>query len=170
MPGFTAVPADEVNSSYIKLMHESGAGLLGNPLPLPSHELQSALIQAAHNHGLITIAHALTQKDTMAILAAGVDGLAHSFCDEAPRDELLAAYRKNNSFLIPTLVVSATLTGGEKQSTEHFARHPLFGKLLDGNGKSCYCGRLMMSKEGSSSEYSYQIVRLLHSGGIDIVA
>lgn len=151
-------------------MHESGSGLLGDPLPLPSHELQSALVQAAHKHDLITVAHALTQKDTMAILAAGTDGLAHSFCDEAPRDELLAAYRKNNSFLIPTLVVSATLTGDENQSTEHFAQHPLFERFLDDHEKSCFCGRMMSSKEGCKSEYSYQTVRMLHEGGIDIVA
>lgn len=157
-------------ADYIKLMHESGACLLGNPLPLPSHELQSALVQAAHKHGLITIAHALSQKDTLAILAAGTDGLAHSFCDEAPRDELLAAYRKYNSFLVPTLVISATLTGAEKPSTERFVRHPFVGKFLDSRMKTCYCGRIMMGKEGCKSEYSYQIVRMLNEGGIDIVA
>lgn len=151
-------------------MHESGAGLLGDPLPLPSLELQSALVQAAHKHSLITLAHALTQKDTMGILAAGTDGLAHCFCDEASRNELLAAYRKNNSFLIPTLVVSATMTGEEKESTAHFAQHPLFGRFLDDSGKSCFCGRMMMGKEGCRSEYSYQTVKMLHEGGIDIVA
>jgi imidazolonepropionase-like amidohydrolase len=151
-------------------MHESGSGILGNPLPLPSHELQSALVQAAHKHGLITIAHALTQKDTLAILAAGTDGLAHSFCDEAPGEELLTAYRKNDSFLIPTLVVSATLTGEEKQSTEQFVQHPLVGRFLDDDGKTCYCGRMMMGKEGCKSEYSYQEVRMLHKNGIDIIA
>ncbi|KIN07156.1 hypothetical protein OIDMADRAFT_150433 [Oidiodendron maius Zn] len=161
---------DKLEFSYIKLMHESGACLLGNPLPLPSHELQSALVQAAHKHGLITIAHALSQKDTLAILAAGTDGLAHSFCDEAPRDELLAAYRKYNSFLVPTLVISATLTGAEKPSTERFVRHPFVGKFLDSRMKTCYCGRIMMGKEGCKSEYSYQIVRMLNEGGIDIVA
>lgn len=161
---------DKLEFSFIKLMHESGACLLGNPLPLPSHELQSALVQAAHKHGLITLAHALSQKDTLAILAAGTDGLAHSFCDEAPRDELLAAYRKYNSFLVPTLVVSATLTGAEKLSTERFVQHPFVGKFLDSEKKTCYCGRMMMAKEGCKSEYSYQTVRMLNEGGIDIVA
>ena len=161
---------DELGLSFIKLMHESGAGILGNPLPLPSHELQSALVQAAHKHDLITLAHALTQKDTLAILAAGTDGLAHCFCDEAPGDELLAAYRKNNSFLIPTLVALATFTGSEKQSTEYFVQHPLVSKLLDDDGKTCYCGRMMMGKPGCKSEYAYQTVRLLHESGIDIVA
>jgi imidazolonepropionase-like amidohydrolase len=159
-----------MNFSFIKLMHESGAGLRGDPLPMPSHELQSALVQAAHKHGLITLAHALTQKDTLAILAAGTDALAHSFCDEPPRDELLAAYRKNNSFLIPTLTVSATLSGDEKKISEQFVGHALAGKFLDEPAKTCYCGRMMMAKDGSTSEYSYQVVRMLHEGGIDIVA
>lgn len=151
-------------------MHESGAELLGEPLPLPSHELQSALVQAAHKHGLIALAHALTQKDTLAVLAAGADALAHSFCDEPPREELLAAYRRNNSFLIPTLAVSATLTGGEREITEQFIKHPLANKFLDDKAKTCYCGRMMMAKAGNKPEYSYQMVKMLHEGGIDLVA
>jgi hypothetical protein len=156
--------------SYIKLIQESGGALLGNPLPIPSPELQAAVVDAAHKQGLITVAHALTQKETIAVLAAGTDALAHSFCNEAPKDELLAAYRENNSFLIPTLVVLATLTGEEMQSTEYFVGHDLFSKALDDDGKACFCKRMMMATEGCKIEYSYQVVRMLKEGGIDIVA
>lgn len=151
-------------------MQESGGGILGDPLPVPSLELQSAVVQSAHKHGLITIAHALTQKDTLAVLAAGTDALAHSFHDEPPRDDLLDAYRKNNSFLVPTLIVSASLLGDEKQSTERFSNHPMFGKFLDEKSKTCFCGKMMMAKEGHKTEYAYQMVRMLHKAGIDIVA
>jgi len=52
-------------------------------------------------------------KDTLAVLEAGTDGLAHCFCDEMPTKELVEAYKKHDSFLIPTLIVVATLTGEE---------------------------------------------------------
>lgn len=152
-------------------MQENGAALLGNPLPIPSPELQSAIVDAAHKHGFVTIAHALTQESTLLVLAAGIDGLAHSFCDEAPnRDALLSAYRQNNSFIVPTLVVTATLTGTEEENTKYFAGHPLFSKLLDDDIQSCFCGRMMMGTEGCRVEFSYELVKILHAGGIDIVA
>lgn len=152
-------------------MQESGAVLLGKPLPTPSPELQSAIVDAAHKHGLVTVAHATTQEATLSVLQAGVDGLAHSFCNEAlNKDALLSAYRRNNSFLIPTLVVSATITGMEEESTEYFAKHPLFSKLLDDNMKTCYCGRMILATEECKVDYSYETVKILHGGGIDIVA
>jgi hypothetical protein len=170
------IDARQINNrnknSYIKLIQESGSALVGHlfPLPVPSPEIQSAVVVAAHKHGLITVAHALTQKDTFTILRAGTNGLTHSFCDEAPKDELLTAYQKNNAFLIPAVVLSATLTGEEMPSTEHLARHTLSSKVLNASDTTCFCGRLMLATEGCKAEYSYQAVRMLQEGGIDIVA
>ena len=95
-------------------MHESGSIMAHiGPLPTPSIALQASVIASAHAHGKITLAHALSMKDTLAVLEAGTDGLAHCFCDEMPTRELVEAYKKHNSFLIPTLIVVATLTGEE---------------------------------------------------------
>lgn len=82
-------------------------------LPTPSIPLQASVIAAAHAHNLITLAHALSLNDTLAVLEAGTDGLAHCFCDEEPTQALVSAYKKHNTFLIPTLIVVATLTGEE---------------------------------------------------------
>jgi len=81
---------------YIKLMHESGAGLMVKPI-LPDIKLQEAVIEAAHAAGLVVVAHALAHDDTVAILKAGVDGLTHTFMDKPPTEELIAAYKLNNA-------------------------------------------------------------------------
>lgn len=95
-------------------MHESGSIMAHTGLlPTPSIELQASVVASAHTHGQITLAHALSLTDTLAVLKAGTDGLAHCFCDERPTQELVDAYKKNNSFLVPTLTVVATLTGEE---------------------------------------------------------
>ena len=95
-------------------MHESGSVMAHTgPLPTPSIALQASVIASAHAHNKITRAHALSMKDTLAVLEAGTDGLAHCFCDEMPTKELVEAYKKHDSFLIPTLIVVATLTGEE---------------------------------------------------------
>ncbi|KAE8447788.1 hypothetical protein EG329_010182 [Mollisiaceae sp. DMI_Dod_QoI] len=136
----------EKGADHIKLMQESGSALLGDPIPVPSPELQAAVVKAAHKHGLVTVAHALSQKETMLALEAGVDGLAHCFCDQPPIPELVAAYKKHNSFLIPTLVIASSLTGEENESLKEHSEHHLTEKLLDEERKSCFCRRAMMGQ------------------------
>jgi len=142
----------------------------GPPLPVPSLELQTAVINAAHDNGLITIAHALTQASTLKVLAAGVDGLAHCFCDGPPTTKLLKLYKKTKSFLIPTLVVAATLTGEEMTSSKELVGREVTRKLVGEVGRECFCKRMMGGKEGCKVEHCYEVVKMLKAGGIDIVA
>lgn len=151
-------------------MQESCSVLHGVPIPIPSPELQAAIVKAAHKHGLVTVAHALSQKETLLALEAGVDGLAHCFCDESPGQELVTAYQENDSFLIPTLVVASTLTGEEMASSNEFAKHELAHKLVSEEGRTCFCKRMIMGRATCSVEYSYQVVKLLKENGLDIVA
>lgn len=137
---------------------------------MPNLTIQSAVVDAAHKHGFIALAHATTQKDTLAALEAGVDALTHSFCDEAPNDKLLPAYLKNNSFVIPTLNLSATLTGEEVEMAERLAKQALPNNALDQNTKTCFCTRLLLAKDNCKVEYAYQAVKMLHGSGIDIIA
>ncbi|KAL2060886.1 hypothetical protein VTL71DRAFT_8938 [Oculimacula yallundae] len=156
---------------FIKLMHESGSIMAHTgPLLTPSISLQKSVVGSAHAHGLITLAHALSLKDTLDVLEAGTDGLAHCFCDEDPTAELLEAYKRNGSFLIPTLIVVATLTGEETKCSEVFVNGDMAKKHLDDEEKTCFCGRMMMGKKECKVEYAYRTVRLLKENGIDIVA
>ena len=95
--------------------------------------------------------------------------MAHTFYDTAPTDELLELYKKNNTFLIPTLGASATFTGAEVECSKELAEHHLAKRVLNEHGKACFCGRIMTAKEGSSPEFAYQTVRLLKKHGIDII-
>ncbi|KAH6717332.1 hypothetical protein BKA61DRAFT_601520 [Leptodontidium sp. MPI-SDFR-AT-0119] len=158
-------------ANYIKLMHESGSIMAyTGPLPTPSIPLQASVIASAHAHNLITLAHALSLKDTLAVLEAGTDGLAHCFCDEEPTKELVDAYKKHDSFLVPTLIVVATLTGEEKDSSDAFVNGHMAKKHLGEEEKSCFCGRMMMGKKECKVEYAYRTVKLLKENGLDIVA
>lgn len=81
---------------YIKLMHEDGHGMRVKPA-IPSIELQKHIVEAAHSHGLVVVAHATSLQATIDILEAGVDGLTHTILDQMPTEELIAAYKKNNA-------------------------------------------------------------------------
>ena len=142
---------------------------MGQNFAMPSIELQTAIIKAAHSHGLVTAAHSLVLDDTIAILGAGVDGMAHTFCDEPPNQELIQAYKANNSFLIPTLIVHGSLTGDGASIAASFASDPRAqGKIADAE-KTIMCKCLEIAKQTGKTEYAYESVRQLKAAGIDIL-
>ena len=136
---------------------------------MPSIELQIAIINAAHSHGLITAAHSFTLDDTLAILGAGVDGMAHTFSDQPPTQELIEAYKANNSFLIPTLIIHGSLTGDGAPIAAVFASDPrVQGKIADAE-KTSMCKCLEFAKQTGKVENAYESVRQLKAAGIDIL-
>lgn len=86
----------EDKADYIKLMHESGAGLKIK-LDLPPVALQRQVIEGAHSKGLVAMAHALAKEATLEMLEAGIDGLTHSFLDAACDEAVLTAYKRHNA-------------------------------------------------------------------------
>ncbi len=150
-------------------MHESGSAMQ-QKYPKPSLDLQKALIEAAHAHGLSAVAHALTLKDTLEILSCGVDGLTHCFFDAQPTEELIELYKKNNAHCNPTLVAIGSLTteGGVLQN--QFANDPLATKLLLSEGaRANACACMSFGKAGGSVSNTYAAVRALHKAGVPIL-
>lgn len=142
---------------------------MGQKFNLPSIELQTALVKAAHGHGLITAAHAVTLQDTLAILEAGVDGLAHTFSDVPPTPELIGAYKANNTFCIPTLIVHGSITGEGGPIAASFANDPrAVGKIAD-TEKANMCACLHFGAQTCKVENAYESVRQLKAAGIDIL-
>jgi hypothetical protein len=89
-------------ADYIKLMNESGAAV-GLDLSFRPLTVQTAVFDAAHAHGLVAVAHALTRNDTLAVLHAGVD--AHCFFNKPMNELVLAAYKRNNACVILRLLL-----------------------------------------------------------------
>lgn len=132
------------------------------PVPTPSVEIQRAIVDASHENGMLTIAHALTNYSTLSVLEAGVDGLAHASI-EPINDEVVKAFKKNNSFLVPTLAVHASCSGEEQESREKFSAH------LEGTAKEHLLGCLHITREGFTIKNVYEQVRTLKEAGIDIL-
>jgi hypothetical protein len=155
-------------ADYIKLMHESGSSM-GAQFTKPSVELQEIIIKEAHAAGKVAIAHALAMEDTIEILNAGINGLAHTFYDQAPTQELIDAYKKNNAWLNPTLAAIGSLTTEGQQTAEKFAHDERVQGLIGEQelGRLCQC--MNFKKETSKVEYAYESVRQLKANGIDII-
>jgi imidazolonepropionase-like amidohydrolase len=64
-----------------------------------------AVVQAAHARGKMVVAHVGDREDADEAVGAGVDGLAHIFCDQPAPPELVDAIATRRIFVIPTLEI-----------------------------------------------------------------
>ncbi|KAF2725895.1 hypothetical protein K431DRAFT_54689 [Polychaeton citri CBS 116435] len=157
------------NVDYIKLMHESGK-IMGAEFNKPTVELQKAVIEEAHKHGLPVVAHSTCLDDTIEILEAGVDGLTHTFVDQPPNERLIAAYKKNNAHCTPTLACMGSGTTEGLAMQEKYAHDPRVQHLMGEEERARMCMCMSFAKEsGSKCEYGYESVRQLKKAGIEIV-
>lgn len=150
-------------------MQENGKSMKFEGIPVASVELQTAVVKAAHDNGLLAIAHATSLEDTLLVLRAGADALMHCFTDLDPTDELVEAYQKNNAFLVPTLVVCASLTGEEQELRDRFAAKAA-PQQLTADVKENMCQCLGLGVPGATVKHSYETIKKLKAAGIDIVA
>lgn len=152
--------------SFIKLMQEDGHTMSlpfpEIPVPTPSLEIQKCIVDTAHENGMLTVAHALTNHSTLHVLDAGADGLAHAAIDPV-NAEIVQAFKKNNAFLIPTLAVHASCTGEEQETRDGLASN------LVGDEREHARGCLHITKKDFSIQTVYRQVVALKEAGIDIL-
>ena len=67
-------------------------------------EVYQAIIDEAHKQHIRVFAHEFYLADAKALLAAGLDGFAHSIRDQAVDADLMQTMKARHVFLIPTLV------------------------------------------------------------------
>lgn len=70
---------------YLKIVLDDGSAS-GMDLPALGPDTVAALIEAGHAAGLRTVAHAVTVRDALVAVDAGVDVLAHVYTDVGPDD------------------------------------------------------------------------------------
>jgi imidazolonepropionase-like amidohydrolase len=90
---------------YVKMWVDDGLGHGTKIKP----EVYRAIIDEAHKQHIRVFAHEYYLADAKALLAAGLDGFAHSIRDQPVDNELISAMKARNVFLIPTLVRDETL-------------------------------------------------------------
>lgn len=138
---------------------------LDRPLPTPSPSIQQAIVEAAHAEGMLVVAHALNFSDTLLVVNSGIDGMMHACAERPPNKELVDAFKKNNVFVVPTLIIIASSTGEEQESREEFAQR------LEPTEKESMCSCMHIMIPGTNHiENAYQQVRELRAAGLDIVA
>ena len=92
-------------SDFIKLVYMPES----DHFPSLDRSTAAAIIRAAHNQGVMAVAHISTQKSAIDMIEDGIDGLVHIFADEPVSERFLQLAVENQVFVIPTLSVLATI-------------------------------------------------------------
>lgn len=150
-------------------MHELGDTLSMPGLPCPPMDIQKAVVDAAHERGIIAVGHALSHAGTIDLLAAGVDGLAHCFLDKPPNEGWIKTMLENDIHCNPTLSLCASQTGQGAELQRRFAEEPLSRRMLfdprPGEDMGLACG----SRHNASIENVYENTRAMYRAGVPLV-
>lgn len=97
-------------SDYIKIIYSANSTWM----PSIDRATLNALVSAARAQKKLVMVHVDSLMSAEHAIAAGADGLAHSFMDnlqDGDMLELIALMQENNSFVVPTLSVLGSMVG-----------------------------------------------------------
>lgn len=152
-------------SDYIKFMVDDGS-VEGHPgLPMLDQATLDAGVAAAHEQGMLTVAHALTIDATTMALGAGIDGLAHLFMDAPHTDEIVDAIARSGAFVTACVVLNASMIG--VTGTE-LADDPRVASRLDAAWDTTLRSSFGHYPQGNLDDVLAS-VKALHDAGVDIL-
>jgi imidazolonepropionase-like amidohydrolase len=110
--------------------------------PALADDTVRALVDAAHGHGLLAVAHADSAAMARRFVRAGGDGLAHVLGDLDLTPEFLAELSRRPVFVIATLRATAVLSAAHADRIEadqrELAGHPRLGPFLDDASRAVF--------------------------------
>ncbi len=155
-------------SDYIKIVIEDGS-TWSSALPTLDESTVRALVDAAHNHGLLAVAHVSTLANARVAINAGVDGLVHLFTDEPVDAEFVELAREAGIFIIPTATVLASVLG--HSGADWLTSDSGFGDQLTAMQRQTLLQRFPGSDaRGNAWPGVLASIAVLHAGGIPILA
>lgn len=153
-------------ADYIKLVIEDGS-IFGSSLPALGPEEARAVVAAAHERGMLAVAHVHTQAAARQAVAAGADGLVHLFLDEAPDEELIAEVAERDMFVTPTLTLLEAMVG--RRTGAGLAEDPRVARLF-GEEWLENLRRAWRFECPGRYEHAAEAVARLHEAGVPLLA
>lgn len=103
-------------SDYIKIVHEDGSRY-NRDTPTLDRATIKALIEAARKKSKLAVVHISSEDGAKMVIEDGADGLVHIFTDRVPEAGFAGLVARKKAFVIPTLTVVESTTGGATGST-----------------------------------------------------
>jgi len=152
-------------ADYIKFMIDDGS-VEGHPgIPMLDQATLNAGVEAAHRHGMLTVAHTLTLDSVRMGLDAGIDGFAHLFMDRPHTDEIVARMADAGVFVTACVVLNASMMGITGQA---LADDPRVGSRLDERWDDTLRSSFDHYPQGELADV-LATVKALHDAGVDIL-
>jgi imidazolonepropionase-like amidohydrolase len=138
-------------------------------------DIYGAVIDECHKHGLRVAAHVFYLADAKALVAAGVDVLAHSVRDLPVDAELVRALKSRGVFYIPTLNVDESFFVFAEQPevmSDDFFTHAVSPELLQMFQSKAYRDKVAANpnvpKEKAAFAVALRNVKTLHDAGVQV--
>lgn len=107
---FVKARVDE-GSDYIKIVVDGGS--IGRQFTTLDRPTTKAVIEAAHANDRLAVVHVARIVDAAAVAEDGADGIVHVFYDEPADQAIVDLYVDRDVFVVPTLSVLESVSGGE---------------------------------------------------------
>ncbi|KAM0499050.1 hypothetical protein ACHAP8_005754 [Fusarium lateritium] len=143
---------------------------LGMKLPSPPVDVQTAVVKAAHEAGVIAVGHALSYTGFMYLLEAGVDGFTHVFLDEPPNDHFIKIMKSRNVHCNPTLSLCASQTAERQEWQQTFRRDPFAESMLIQKTPDKPLGLAKEQRPRAGVQHAYETTRKLYRAGVPLIA
>jgi imidazolonepropionase-like amidohydrolase len=152
-------------SDYIKIVY----GKPGERFPSLGPDVLRALIAAAKARGKLAVVHATSKQASEDAIAAGANGLVHLFPDAAAATDYPDRVRAYAAFVIPTLSVIESVTGGRGSAA--FARDSRIEPFLTAAERSAL-NQTFPPTAGATLSLAHALdaTRRLHIAGVPILA
>ena len=158
-------------ADYIKLIIEDG-GCFGLSMPTLAPDTVRAVVEAAHQHGFLAVAHAMSKAAAEQAIESGADGLGHLFIDRAPDAAFAQKVARAGMFAVPTLSVLEVATGNP--GSARLADDPRLAPYLApvwraflAMGDNAFLGQ---PDPPPRAEHAIAATGLLHRAGVPILA
>lgn len=161
-------------SDYVKIFFEDGFCMGGVPMPMLDADTAQALVAAAGDRGLKTIAHATTLEGAVRAVDAGVTGLAHVFVDHLPEPSLIERIVAQGTFVMPTFTPLDWVCGARERA-EYLAETESLRYLDEGHRQRI---EAMTDNEVDphangvqpSIDVAVEVTRMLRDAGVPLLA
>lgn len=104
-------------SDWIKIIYDDLAAL-GMKVPTFDKATLAALIAAAHARGKLAVVHVLSPDRARDAIELGADGLVHLYTEPASTPGFADTAKARGAFVIPTLIISHSLSCGMPKAAE----------------------------------------------------
>jgi imidazolonepropionase-like amidohydrolase len=153
-------------ADFIKFLIDDGAAL-GTSMPTLDEQTARIVVDEAHEHGLLAVAHATSAACTLTAIRAGADGLVHAYMNEPPSDDVVEIIRNSGVFVVPTLVTMGSLAGD--LTGQAIADDNRVSRWLAPEWRQNLCACWQLSSPSSLAN-AKRVTAALHNAGVPLLA